>query len=322
MGSERLAAIDIGTVTCRMLLADVRAGRVIPLAREYAITNLGEGVDATGLLRRDAMERVAAAIDRFLAVRDAFDTLEEPVLKTLVMATSASRDAKNAGEFAALIAQRGLELMVIPGKREAALSFAGAASEFPAGERIAVVDIGGGSTEVVIGRAGGAAAAADEPLAAHSFDVGCRRVTERFLDEDPPSPAAIREARTWIRGQFEPRIASLMAAAGTPDRMVAVAGTATSAVSMRDAMEVYDSERVHGARVTREEVAELLGRLAALPLPEREQVTGLDPGRAPVIVAGMLILEEVMRALGAAEFTASESDILQGIILSGCRQPS
>lgn len=303
----RFAAIDIGTVTCRMLVADVRQGRVLPLAKEYEITNLGEGVDATGVLRPAAMARVAAAIDRYLSVRDALDVPEHPLLATLAMATSASRDAKNADEFAALLRQRGIELAVIPGEREAALSFRGASSDFP-GERILVVDVGGGSTELIVGQAG------EEPQLACSFNVGCRRVTERFFKADPPTQAELAEARAWCARQFATFFEGLPADARV-DRMVAVAGTATSVVSIREAMEAYDSKRVHGALVTNTELAAITGRLASLPLAERAQVVGLDPGRAPVITAGMVILEEVMRAAGVAAFTASESDILQGMIL-------
>lgn len=304
---RRFAAIDIGTVTCRMLVADVAGGRVVPLAKEYAITNLGEGVDATNRLKPEAMARVAAAIDRYLAVRDSLDVPEAPVLATTCMATSAARDAENSGEFVALLAQRGLELAVISGDEEAALSFRGASAEF-AGERIMVVDVGGGSTEVVTGVAGG------DVRTAHSFNIGCRRVTERFLASDPPADAELEAARMWMRDQFASYFAQVPEAREI-DRMVAVAGTATTVVSIRERMEVYDSARVHGAVVSREDVARIGHDLAALSLNERKQVVGLDPGRAPVITAGMVILEEVMRAAGVSAFTVSESDILQGMIL-------
>ncbi|WP_165055473.1 MULTISPECIES: Ppx/GppA phosphatase family protein [unclassified Adlercreutzia] len=306
-GAQRFAAIDIGTVTCRMLVADVAGGRVVPLAKEYAITNLGEGVDASGELKAEAMERVARTIDRYCDVRDALSTPEHPVLKTVCVATSAARDARNASEFARMLADRGLELAVIPGEQEAALSFAGASAEFP-GERILVVDVGGGSTELIVGLAGGV------PQKAHSFDIGCRRVTERFLASDPPAALELSAARAWCAEQFAAYFEELPEGA-RPDRMVAVAGTATTAVSIREGMETYDSDRVHGARVSLEELEGITRRLAALPLEERAQVVGLDPGRAPVITAGLLILEEVMRAAGVGAFTASESDILQGMLL-------
>lgn len=305
----RYAAIDIGTVTCRMLVADVKAGRVVPCAREYAITNLGEGVDATGVLKPEAMARVMDAIDRYVGVRDALSSAEHPVRRTMVAATSAARDAENADEFAALLAARGLKLAVIPGEQEAALSFRGASAECGAGEGdIMVVDVGGGSTEVVCGPASGS------PWAARSFDIGCRRATERFAKSDPPAPTEIAQMRQWMRGAFDAYFEGLDGF-DRVKRMVAVAGTATSVVSIREEMAVYDSDRVHGSTVTQEELGAVRARLAALPLEQRRQVAGLDPGRAPVIVAGLVILEEVMRAAEMDRFTVSESDILQGMVL-------
>ena len=307
----RYAAIDIGTVTCRMLVADVAAdGAITELAKEYAITNLGEGVDASGLLSRAAMDRVLAAVDRYLVVRDALAEPGRPVT-TIAMATSATRDAANGAEFAALLAERGVTLAVIPGQREAALSFLGASSGFP-GEDVAVVDIGGGSTEVVAGRAGA------EPAMARSFDVGCRRMTERFLASDPPTAAERAAARAWAHDEMAPYFADLRAAVGV-GRMVAVAGTATTVVSVREAMAVYDSARVHRAFVSAADLRAVAERLEKLPLAERERVVGLDPGRAPVIVAGMVILEEVLALMGLPGFTVSESDILDGMVLEAAR---
>ena len=307
----RYAAIDIGTVTCRMLVADVAAdGAITELAKEYAITNLGEGVDASGLLSRAAMDRVLAAVDRYLVVRDALAEPGRPVT-TIAMATSATRDAANGAEFAALLAERGVTLAVIPGQREAALSFLGASSGFP-GEDVAVVDIGGGSTEVVAGRAGA------EPAMARSFDVGCWRMTERFLASDPPTAAERAAARAWAHDEMAPYFADLRAAVGV-GRMVAVAGTATTVVSVREAMASYDSARVHRAFVSVADLRAVAERLEGLPLAERERVVGLDPGRAPVIVAGMVILEEVLALMGLPGFTVSESDILDGMVLEAAR---
>ncbi len=304
--SRRLAAIDIGTVTCRMLVADVTAqGSIFELDREYAITNLGEGVDATGVLKPEAMQRVAHAIDNYLSILDSFRTPQHADIPLVVMATSAVRDAKNALQFSDLLAQRGVELSVIPGEREAALSFLGASSEF-AGENIIVVDIGGGSTEVIAGRAG------QEPAHVHSFNIGCRRITERFFASDPPAPAEIEHARSWVRQEMNVYFAHLQ---DSYDRLVAVAGTATSVVSIREHMETYDSTRVHKAQVSRETLNGICTHLQSLPLDVREQVVGLDPGRAPVIVAGLIILQEVCALAHLESFTVSESDILHGILL-------
>lgn len=307
----RYAAIDIGTVTCRMLVADVAAdGAITELAKEYAITNLGEGVDASGVLSAAAMDRVLATVDRYVAVRDALAEPGRPIT-TIAMATSAARDAANGAAFTALLAEHGVELSVIPGQREAELSFLGASSGFP-GEDVAVVDIGGGSTEVVAGRAG------EAPAMAHSFDVGCRRMTERFLPSDPPTADERARAQAWVREEMAPYFADLRAAVPV-GRLVAVAGTATTVVSVREVMAVYDSARVHGSFVSAADLRAVAARLEALPCAERARVVGLDPGRAPVIVAGMVILEEVLALMGLPGFTVSEADILHGMVLEAAR---
>lgn len=311
----RYGALDIGTVTCRLLVADVEDGRIIDVDKEYAITDLGVGVDATGRLSEAAIERVLACVDRYLEVLARYDTPEHPVRRLIAMATSASRDAANGPEFAARLAERGVTLAVIPGSREAQLTFLGASSDFP-GENLLVVDIGGGSTEVVAGRFG------EDPVASHSFNIGCRRVTERFFRDDPPTPDQMDAARQWIRETMAPYFEGLATAGFAIDRVVAVAGTATSVVSIREAMEVYDSSRVHKAVVAAGELAAIEERLAAEPLEERRTTVGLDPKRAGVIVAGFVILEEVLALAGADAYTASESDILHGMIFEAAREIS
>lgn len=304
----RYAAIDIGTVTCRMLVADIdEEGLLRELDREYAITNLGEGVDASGVLKLEAMSRVLDVVARYQEVLSGFERSGRPVQVTAV-ATSAARDARNAGEFERLLAERGIELAVIPGSREAALSFTGASCDF-LGERLLVVDIGGGSTEVVAGRAGG------DPVRARSFDIGCRRVTEKFLASDPPSDRELECARQWTREGMRPFFEELRASGFFLDRLVAVAGTATTVVAVRERMRVYDTARVHKALVTRADLDAVSERLQSVALSERERIVGLDPGRAPVIVAGMVILQTVLDLAGVDSFTVSESDILHGIVL-------
>ena len=309
----RYGALDIGTVTCRLLVADVEDGRIIDVDKEYAITDLGVGVDATGRLSEAAIERVLACVDRYLEVLARYDTPEHPVRRLIAMATSASRDAANGPEFAARLAERGVTLAVIPGSREAQLTFLGASSDFP-GENLLVVDIGGGSTEVVAGRFG------EDPVASHSFNIGCRRVTERFFHDDPPTAGQMDAARQWIRETMAPYFEGLATAGCAIDRVVAVAGTATSVVSIREAMETYDSSRVHKAVVAAGELAAIEERLAAEPLEERRTTVGLDPKRAGVIVAGFVILEEVLALAGADAYTASESDILHGMIFEAARE--
>gem|GEM_PF-711109 len=268
----RYGALDIGTVTCRLLVADVEDGRIIDVDKEYAITDLGVGVDATGRLSEAAIERVLACVDRYLEVLARYDTPEHPVRRLIAMATSASRDAANGPEFAARLAERGITLAVIPGSREAQLTFLGASSDFP-GENLLVVDIGGGSTEVVAGRFG------EDPVASHSFNIGCRRVTERFFRDDPPTPDQMDAARQWIRETMAPYFEGLATAGFAIDRVVAVAGTATSVVSIREAMEVYDSSRVHKAVVAAGELAAIEERLAAEPLGEAQRTAPVPAPR-------------------------------------------
>ena len=305
----RYAAIDIGTVTARLLVADVdEAGVVTELCRKTAICNLGVGVDKTGLLAPEAIERVREVVGDYAHTISELQPGEGAPIVVIANATSASRDAKNSGDFVAVLAELGIELSVIPGEKEAALSFAGASSAFP-GERVVVLDVGGGSSEIIAGQAG------CSPDHAHSFNIGCRRVTERYLHSDPPAKDELAEAGEWIASEMREYLDMLSAEGFGSCRIVAVAGTATSAISMREEMQVYDSSRVHGALATRADIDGLLAKLSALTLEQREQVVGLDPQRAPVIVAGMLILQQIMDVLGADSFTVSERDILHGIIL-------
>ncbi|MBO4352096.1 MAG: Ppx/GppA family phosphatase [Eggerthellaceae bacterium] len=305
----RYAAIDIGTVTSRLFVADVdETGAIQGAARDIAITNLGTGVDASGRLAADAIERVGSKVDEFAAV---ISRLEKDGRSVMVraIATSAARDAANSDELVERLRRAGVELTIIPGEREASLSFAGATSAFP-GEKAVVIDVGGGSTEIIAGMAGGALEHA------HSFQIGCRRVTERFFTQDPPGEALVGKAATWIADEMADYLGVLGEEGFFDGRVIAVAGTATSIVSMREEMEVYDSSRVHGAVVTRGDIDALISKLKDMPLADRQRIVGLNPQRAPVILAGVVILQQVMDVAGINEFTVSESDILQGVVLA------
>lgn len=309
--SVRIAAMDIGTVTSRLLVGDTDGARVSVVERAYEVTNLGEGVDATGCISPAALSRVTAAVDQFLDMRNAVDTQNHPIERTVVVTTSAARDAENAHEFARMMEARGLQLNVLSGHEEAALTFLGATSPVRVGTRVCVVDVGGGSTEVSFGRAGSSADLS------RSFDIGCRRVTERFFCADPPTSDELARAAAWIREGF------LSWEIPSPDDedclLIAVAGTATSAISMEKHLDVYDPDQVQGAFMTQEKLDMLVDELAGMTEREREQVVGLDPKRAPVIVAGLMILSAAMETFGLSAFMASESDILQGIILNAVR---
>jgi exopolyphosphatase / guanosine-5'-triphosphate,3'-diphosphate pyrophosphatase len=311
--TRRLAAIDIGTVTTRLLVADVSASGVTEVARSTDITHLGEGLGATGRLSEAAMGRVAAVLARYSATIVELGGVES----VTALATSASRDAENSDDFLALLAEHGIVPEIIPGDREARLSFAGAASDMEPTEGLLVVDLGGGSTELVLGdltEDGGGRVA--EVVKARSIDVGSKRVTERFLVSDPPTDAELSAAREWTTAQLRPYFDGLRE---RPTLMVAVAGTATSLSAIRQELEIYDPALIHCSCLTGSELADLTEMLAAMTLEQRKHVVGLDPGRAPVIVAGALILETVVALAGLDSTLVSEHDILYGILLDAFR---
>ena len=316
----RIAAIDIGTVTSRLFIADVDASGVRPVERMSVITNLGEGVDATGRLSSEAIDRTIGRIAQYRRRIDACGEEGVPVDRVVAVATSASRDAENSADFAARLEGIGITLSVIPGEREAELSFLGAANGYR-GRNVAVVDIGGGSTEVVFGRAEGAP---DQMVphvnisARRSFDVGCRRMAERFLADDPPAPRQIADARGWVESEMADFLRASLRACPI-DELMAVAGTPTSVVAVRDRLVPYDRERVHGAVVTRDELEKVSRDMCALTLEARMRVPGLQPQRASVFPSGLVILSAVMDMLGVRSFRASEADLLLGIVLDAAR---
>jgi len=312
METQRYAAIDIGTVTCRLLIADVDERGLHEVLKRCSITDLGEGVDASGVLLDAAMQRVDECIASYMQDIDQCTECGQTI-ELVAVATSASRDARNAPTFIDMLARRGVRLSVIPGDREAALSFKGASVGLE-GRHLVVADIGGGSTELVAGIGGG------EPLLAHSFDVGCRRVTERFIRSDPPAPEEIAAACDWFHPQFAEFFNTLAVRGFEIDSLVAVAGTATSIVSVDQHMETYDSARVDGTEVFPVTLASVLDRLAGLSLEQRCHVTGLQSGRAPVIVAGALILQDVLKLAHTGSFIVSESDILQGMVMDAAQR--
>jgi exopolyphosphatase/guanosine-5'-triphosphate,3'-diphosphate pyrophosphatase len=300
----RVAVVDLGTNTTRVLVADVEGGRVRELERRTKVTRLGEGVDSTGRLADAAIERVAATLAGYKAVID-----ELRPERTVALATSAVRDAANGDEFRALLHARfGLDDQIIPGKEEARLTFQGAPAARPAGDGpFVVIDIGGGSTEYVVGTAG------DEPVFRVSTQAGSVRQTERHLREDPPSDEDLLALRAAIRSIIEHAV---------PDDVreqvregIAVAGTATSLAAIDQQLDPYDPERVDGYGLLLEACERMLGELAAIPLDERKQVTGLHPDRAPTIVAGAAILVESMHVFGLESVEVSEADILHGAAL-------
>ncbi|HET6351481.1 MAG TPA: Ppx/GppA family phosphatase [Coriobacteriia bacterium] len=306
--SVRLAAIDIGTVTTRLLVADLEPdGTIHEVERSTDITHLGADLSATGRLAPDAMDRVADVIERY-----AITMRELGVEHYGAVATSASRDADNGDDFRAMLAGRGVDVDVIEGSREAELSFRGATAE-RFGDGLLVVDCGGGSTELILGDVAEDDGVREARIeAARSIDVGSRRMTELFLHSDPPTHRELDEARVWAAAEFRPYFDRLDE---RPSQMLALAGTATSLAAMRLELEHYDAELVHGYVLSGSDLSDLLEMLASMPLDRRRRVTGLHPERAGVIVAGALILETVLAIAGLDSFVVSEHDLLYGILL-------
>jgi exopolyphosphatase/guanosine-5'-triphosphate,3'-diphosphate pyrophosphatase len=299
-----VAVVDIGSNSTRLLIAERDDGRIRELQRESQVTRLGAGVDADGRLSDQAMQRVYDTLDRYRAEIDAHDCRA-----AVAVLTSAVRDSANGPEFADTIRERyRLEPHVLTGDEEARLTFLGATSERDPNDRQAtlVLDIGGGSTELVIG--------SGHTVDFHvSTQAGVVRQTERHIDADPPTDDELRELGDDVR--------SIIADAVPPERRrgvqhaIGVAGTATSLAAIAQRLDPYDPERVHGYRLRRDEAWRILGELAAAPVAERRKVPGLDPDRAPTIVAGVVILLNALDLFGLEEIEVSEHDILRGAAL-------
>jgi len=305
---RRLAAIDIGTVTMRLLIADVSATSIDEVERCTDITHLGEGTAHTGRLSTEALSRVAAVARRYAAL-----LAEHGVERVTAYATSASRDAENGDDLVAVMADAGIATSIIDGRHEAELSFAGATWS-AAGENILVIDVGGGSTELIFGSA---EREADGGLVTdielmRSIDVGSRRVTELFLHADPPTHTELDAARAFIAHELRPFFDTLRA---KPRTLFSLAGAATSLSAINLELAEYDSERVHLSCLTGPQLGDLVGWLAGMPLAKRREVVGLHPDRASVIVAGALIIESALALSGLDSTVVSEHDILYGILL-------
>lgn len=321
----RLAVIDMGTNSTRLLVAVVKDGRVVEeLERESRVTRLGRGVDLSDQLAAEAIEETCVAVGHYVGRAEGLE-----VNRTEAIATSAVRDASNSDAFIAELRERfGLEARTLHGAEEARLTYLGAiAADGEAGSTL-VVDIGGGSTEVVLG--------SGPEIEKHvSLQIGAARHSERHLREDPPSPAelehlaaSVREAidgtaAEWSRPPATSNSGRNAAEDGSgantshpsPPKGIAVAGTATSLAAIDLVLEPYDPDAVEGHVLPLKAVQRMCSELSALPLAERQEVTGLHPDRAPTIVAGTVILIQAMRAFGLAEVTISERDLLHGAAL-------
>src|SRR3954470_16060979 len=304
----RVGVVDIGTNSTRLLIADVDDGRVSVLDRESIVTRLGQGVDATGQLSDDATERVFATPADYRERLDRHETQRD-----VAVLTSAVRDASNGQQFFDEVKQRfRLDARVLPGEEEARLTFLGATAERDPDDQtpVVVIDIGGGSTELVEGRG----RAMDFHV---STQAGVVRQTERHLNSDPPAPGELQELAADVKHVFAQAVPDRVKA--TARRAIAVAGTATSLASIDLGLDPYDPVRAHGHVLPLGRIEELLARLAQMPLAERREVTGLHPDRAPTIVAGCVLLVEALRMFGLEEVEVSEHDILRGAALSAAQ---
>jgi exopolyphosphatase/guanosine-5'-triphosphate,3'-diphosphate pyrophosphatase len=303
---QRVAVVDVGSNSTRLLIADVDDG-VAVLERQSRVTRLGRGVDLSGQLSDEAMEAACEAIADYVELCE-----EANVEKIAAIATSAVRDASNGDAFVAELRERfALSARVLDGEEEARLTYRGATAEQPPTIPTLVIDIGGGSTEMVVG--------AGEEIAFHaSLQAGVVRHTERCISADPPTAVELEE----LAGDVRTLIADALAAAGDPGASagIAVAGTPTSLAAVDLEMEPYDPHRVHGHVLSLETIQRLLSRFASAPLPERAEIPGLHPDRAPTIIAGCVILVEAMRAFELDRIGASEHDILYGTALEATSQ--
>jgi len=299
----RVAVLDIGTNSTRLLVAEVEDGRITAeLERRSTVTRLGRGVDTSGQLSMEAIDDVCRTVGEYI---EAYEALEPD--RVVAIATSAVRDAGNSGAFIAELRERfALDARVLEGAEEARLTYLGTIADRPPADSTLVVDIGGGSTELVLGTG-------TEVDHYYSLQVGTVRHTERHLADDPPTAQQLEALAADVRSVIDKELEGEVLTSA--DQGIAVAGTPTSLAAIDQELDPYDPERVHGYGLPLSSIQHMLSMLAAMPLEERLHVIGLHPGRAPTIVAGAVILIQVMRAFGLSEIEVSEHDILYGAAL-------
>jgi exopolyphosphatase / guanosine-5'-triphosphate,3'-diphosphate pyrophosphatase len=302
----RVAAIDCGTNSIRLLVADVVDGRLTDLTRQLELVRLGEGVDRTGRLAPAAIERTRVALQRYAA-----DLRRLGAERIRMVATSASRDAENADDFRAMVTDTlGVPPEVISGGEEARLSFTGAVRGLSVPGPFLVVDIGGGSTEFVVGR--------DSVDLAVSVDIGCVRMTERHLHGDPPTAAEIAAAEADIAAHVEGALDLVGRDSGRS--LIGLAGSVTTVAALALGLESYVPDRIHQARISAPEVAKVTADLLGASVARRLEHPVMHPGRADVIGAGALILRVIVEQTGVDAVIASEHDILDGIAYSAAER--
>ena len=305
--SPRLAGVDIGTNSTRLLVADVDGAgndaRLTPLDRRMRITRLGQSVDATRRLHPEAVERTVEVLREY---RGALDDLG--VDRVRATATSAARDAANRDMFFGPATDvLGVTPELLTGDEEARLSFLGATSGLAEPAPYLVVDIGGGSTEFVVGETA--------PTGQISVDIGCVRLTEQLLHSDPPAPEELSEAVTIVREHLAD-VDRELPAAREAATLIGLAGTVTTVAAIELGLPEYDADKIHHFRLTKEAAEDVFRTLATEPAAERRHNPGLEPGRVDVIVGGAVVLVTILRVLGFDEMLVSEADILDGLVRS------
>lgn len=324
--TRRFAAIDCGTNSIRLLISERAAdGTVTELNRDNIIVRLGQGVDATGGFAPEALQRVDEALGTY-----AQRMVDYGVEDVMMGATSATRDAKNRDEFFAITARHlgriveGRQAEVISGEQEAELSFAGAVADLPAGtpERICVIDLGGGSTEFVVHEVDAEGEIADTgSVQAHSANMGCVRLTERYLHTDPPSAEEIAAAEDFVDGQLREVEAHVDFNGVT--RLVGVAGTMTTVSAITQGLDSYQPEKIHLSRLPLEKFRATALDLRDRTVSQRREFGPMHPGRADVVGGGAIVIDRVATrflALGVDEITISEKDILDGMLAKVMRR--
>lgn len=313
--SLRLASIDIGTNSVRLLVAECDGERTSTVDRRMVITRLGEGVDDTRLLAAAAVDRTAVVLRDY---RLAMEALKPAGFRAA--ATSALRDCGNNDDFLNLAASiLGERPEILSGAEEARASFVGAVSDIDREHMdetgpVLVFDIGGGSTEIIVGDRRG--------ITVRSVDVGCVRMSERFLTMDPPSPVAVGRMESYIVGQLKPVIGALLTQGVS--LAIGLAGTVTTLSAIKQGLEKYDTDRIHHSHLSRAEVEDLFLKLTSVGLEERKRVMSIEPGRADVIVGGAAVLRAIMDSACLEGILVSEKDILDGLViglyrdLAGC----
>jgi exopolyphosphatase/guanosine-5'-triphosphate,3'-diphosphate pyrophosphatase len=300
----RVGGIDCGTNSSGLLIADADDGRLLDIVREMRIVRLGQGVDRTGRLAPDALERTRVALADYAA-----SIAEHGAERVRMTATSATRDAANRADFVAMVrAELGVDPEVISGAEEAELSFRGAVAGLPGvTPPLLVADIGGGSTELVLGGAG-------EPLRSHSMDVGCVRMTERHLHDDPPTAEQIAATVRDLNAAIDRAAQHVPLTSGAT--FVGLAGTVTTIAALALGLDHYDPEAIHASVISTDDVRTVTARLLAMTHAERAALPVMHPGRVDVIGGGALVLRTLLERTGADAVVTSEHDILDGIALS------